>query len=252
MPQSRYILLCQDKRSLKAFSLIELLVVISIVALLISIVLPALGSARQTALTVKCLSNLRQVGIASQLYIQEYNGYTVPIEAPVHWYRNKDFRALLSMEREQGSYNSSDGWPEELNCPTVGDHFPTEWFARKIFGINRTTIPETEGAGGTNGYQSIFISKVSSPTEVVMFADSNSHTTFQAKADYTRYWDVTGELIGPEGGSYGIVSYRHNSGNNANFLFFDYHAENRNKRDCHEAGNLPLSKANQMWQIYPD
>lgn len=60
---------------LKCFTLLELLVVIGIIAILMSILMPALKTARGEANSVVCKGNLRQIGQTMQLYIDDYDGY---------------------------------------------------------------------------------------------------------------------------------------------------------------------------------
>lgn len=63
------------------FTLIELLVVIAIIALLVGILLPALGAARQTAKDMLCKSNMRQLATATMVYANDYKGKFPPVLA---------------------------------------------------------------------------------------------------------------------------------------------------------------------------
>lgn len=79
-----------------AFTLVELLVVISIIAMLAGILLAVFGKARQTANGVACESNLRQWGLATQIYANENNGFlprrgqgvgpTFQVDRPTDWF----------------------------------------------------------------------------------------------------------------------------------------------------------------------
>jgi prepilin-type N-terminal cleavage/methylation domain-containing protein len=67
----------------RGFTLIELLVVISIIGVLVGILLPALGNARETSRRTKCLTNLKGMGVTFQLYMND-NQEILPLVRPLH------------------------------------------------------------------------------------------------------------------------------------------------------------------------
>jgi prepilin-type processing-associated H-X9-DG protein len=69
-----------------AFTLVELLVVIGIIAVLVAILLPALSRAREQARSTQCLSNMRQVGSTLQMFVNEHGGYL-----PKAWFNDAAF-----------------------------------------------------------------------------------------------------------------------------------------------------------------
>ena len=72
----------------RGFTMVELLVVISILSLLMSILIPVLARARGLAKTAVCTSNLRQLGMAFILYANDYDDYTMPTlgQSRTYWW----------------------------------------------------------------------------------------------------------------------------------------------------------------------
>ena len=62
----------------RGFTLVELLVVVAIIAVLIALLMPALGKAKRAAATAACGSNMRQIGLGWTMYQSEYDGWIVP------------------------------------------------------------------------------------------------------------------------------------------------------------------------------
>jgi prepilin-type N-terminal cleavage/methylation domain-containing protein/prepilin-type processing-associated H-X9-DG protein len=111
----------------RAFTLVELLVVIGIIAILIGILLPALSRARDHANTVQCSSNMRQLHAAFVLYCNTFSNYVLPAQAADSsiggssaddwWLGVNTLGRVLALKGNQ--QNILDRLAQMLNCPSV-------------------------------------------------------------------------------------------------------------------------------------
>lgn len=170
-----------------AFTLLELLVVIALVALLASLLLPVLGRSRTSAQRAQCVGNLHQLGLAAQMYWDDNGGACFPWQlgatngGRLYW-----FGWLQDGPEGERAYDPAGGalFPYLKGhsigvCPAL--NYSLSQFKLKAtgaaygYGYNRFLSPAT-------GQPGIKISKLPDPANTVIFADAAQVNDFQAPA----------------------------------------------------------------------
>ena len=172
-----------------AFTLVELLVVVAIIALLLGILMPGLGRARQEAQRVICGTKLREMGNGFHMYAQEYRGFAMPIAYTrnwpfVYWYgaETADFSRIEPTEGLLWKYLSSDLKPDGIyECPSQppGTYEEMQGAVRgaitSTYGYNGYYLspgqtPGWKGHIGHRPWQNL--DRLPRPQEVFTFADT--------------------------------------------------------------------------------
>jgi len=223
----------------RAFTLVEMLVVIAILATLAALAAAAMSSAFDAAHTAACASNLRQIGCATQMYLKDNDGwffwlmYDEPgagrcwyfgLEPPDSVARAEGNRIF---DRSKGKLSPYLGPDESVaTCPAVpfGGAYKAKFEgAPWTYGVNRfmsshrpPSADKTNGKG--NGHIAWIRGRDAGRT--LLFADSAQVNTFQAPASPTNPMVEDWYYIEP---NKRYVQFRH--GGRANVLFADWHVE---------------------------
>ena len=224
---------------LKFFTLIELLVVIAILAILVSLLLPALTSARQKANDISCASNLKTLGTFMQFYISDNNDYT-----PKDKKNNSDNAKWLDTlvayadprkKIHDGSYNQSGEWPtykpyKVFCCPAEPQSFNVinEFWH---YGGNYTWRPGQIPFLSSEEYEKVKITFIKRPTERSGMFDLNRYDP--GTYPYPAAAGSSEMIRGAE--NRGRPPYRHGGNTGVNIWYADGHVGFR------KASAIPLN-----------
>ncbi|NLX07308.1 MAG: prepilin-type N-terminal cleavage/methylation domain-containing protein [Phycisphaerae bacterium] len=224
-----------------SFTLIELLVVVAIIAVLVSMLLPALNSAREAAQTLTCQGILKNFGVANEMYADECSDWLVPAkyanretgEIWATWHKNTLFRRLLGMA--PGTYN----FPGGLICPMATETLknpvgPNEY--NTCWGANISGCPDWDTFWNASAYYTLAHqrSQVVRPDMKIFFGDANDWVLHS-------WWSDEELPVGPS------PAYRHSG--NFNVCFFDGHV---GWLDRYRAGRLHNGAYNIYWDPFAE
>lgn len=226
-----------------AFTLIELLVVISIIAVLAGMLLPALQMVRSAARSSVCLSNLRQISMASLAYANDSDGMMVPYYGTnPDGTNNPRYTDFLFPYIEMNSGTSNNQTKNVYVCPAGKPMKSTaSWFWLWNYAMNQAIHPRFEAPT----WKTCVISRVSRKSETIDICDAtqkssdatgNSDLTFavwnnwkNSTAIYDQDSSWAADMAGafPDDTYHTTVRYRHGSsgysGQKANIAWLDGH-----------------------------